>query len=165
MRTGTKQFGRLPLHPSMIQRTRKLIGLLMREEAGDVFATLVGYLSGDIKKINRLSSDVSAQKYLKDKHLGNRFSVVEQNSDNNDATPDNVVIYDTKFNEICSVDGYTRAVGFYDPEYQYKRNQKKKHYSDFDDLERAALAAKLKLQRIKSGPQMKWLSISKPLKV
>ncbi|KAA6309532.1 MAG: hypothetical protein EZS28_056494, partial [Streblomastix strix] len=52
MRSRAKRFGRLPFHPSMIQRTRKHAGPQFREEAGDVLATLVGYLNRDIKKIN-----------------------------------------------------------------------------------------------------------------
>ncbi|KAA6356236.1 MAG: hypothetical protein EZS28_048238, partial [Streblomastix strix] len=67
-----------------------------------------------------------------------------------------------KKNAIYSVDGYTTAVGFGDPEHQHKRNWKKKYYSDVNDLERAALAAKLKASGIKGGPYMKWLSITKP---
>ncbi|KAA6359167.1 MAG: hypothetical protein EZS28_045306, partial [Streblomastix strix] len=60
--------------------------------------------------------------------------------------------------------GYTTAVGFGDPEHQHKRNWKKQYYSDVNDLERAALAAKLKQQGIKGGPYMKWLSMTKPHK-
>ncbi|KAA6371755.1 MAG: hypothetical protein EZS28_032718 [Streblomastix strix] len=149
----------------MIQRTRKHAGPQFREEAGDVLATLVGYLNRDIKKINRLSFAVSAQKYINDKHLGKRFNVLEQDLDDNVATPDNVVVFDKKKNAIYSVDGYTTAVGFGDPEHQHKRNWKKKYYSDINDLERAALAAKLKQQGIKGGPYMKWLSMTKPHKV
>ncbi|KAA6379894.1 MAG: hypothetical protein EZS28_024577, partial [Streblomastix strix] len=59
---------------------------------------------------------------------------------------------------------YTTAVGFGDPEHQHKRNWKKKYYSDVNDLERAALAAKLKASGIKGGPYMKWLSMTKPHK-
>ncbi|KAA6361751.1 MAG: hypothetical protein EZS28_042722, partial [Streblomastix strix] len=92
MKSRAKPFGRLPFHPSMIQRTRMHAGPQFREEVGDVLATLVGYLNRDIKKINRLSSAVSAQKYIQDKHLGKRFSVLEQNLDDNVATPDNVVV-------------------------------------------------------------------------
>ncbi|KAA6352815.1 MAG: hypothetical protein EZS28_051658, partial [Streblomastix strix] len=53
MKSRAKRFSRLPFHPSMIQRTRKHAGPQFREEAGDVLATLVGYLNRDIKKINR----------------------------------------------------------------------------------------------------------------
>ncbi|KAA6353689.1 MAG: hypothetical protein EZS28_050784, partial [Streblomastix strix] len=140
-------------------------GPQFRQEAGDVLATLVGYLNRDIKKINRLSSAVSAQKYIDDKHLGKRFSVQEQDLDDNVATPDNVVVFDKKKNAIYSVDGYTTAVGFGDPEHLHKRNWKKQYYSDVNDLERAALAAKLKQQGIKGGPYMKWLSMTKPHKI
>ncbi|KAA6329232.1 MAG: hypothetical protein EZS28_053629, partial [Streblomastix strix] len=70
-----------------------------------------------------------------------------------------------KKNAIYSVDGYTTAVGFGDPEHLHKRNWKKQYYSDVNDLERAALAAKLKASGIKGGPYMKWLSITKPHKV
>ncbi|KAA6363788.1 MAG: hypothetical protein EZS28_040685, partial [Streblomastix strix] len=70
-----------------------------------------------------------------------------------------------KKNAIYSVNGYTTAVGFGDPEHQHKRNWKKQYYSDVNDLERAALAAKLKQQGIKGGPYMKWLSMTKPHKV
>ncbi|KAA6366455.1 MAG: hypothetical protein EZS28_038018 [Streblomastix strix] len=162
LKSRAKPFDRLPFHPSMIQRTRKHAGPQFREEAGDVLATLVGYLNRDIKKINRLSSAVSAQKYVNDKHLGKRFSVSEQDLDDNVATPDNVVVFDKKKNTIYSIDGYTTAVGFGDPEHQHKRNWKKKYYSDVNYLERAALAAKLKQQGIKGGPYMKWLSMTKP---
>ncbi|KAA6386631.1 MAG: hypothetical protein EZS28_017841 [Streblomastix strix] len=162
MRERAKLFGRLPFHPSMIQKIRKHAGPQMIEEAGDVFATLVGYLNRDIKKINSLSSAVSAQKYINDKYLGNRIAVSEQDLDVNIATPDNVVVFDKKKNAIYSVDGYTTAVGFGDPEHQHKRNWKKKYYSDVNDLERAALAAKLKQYGIKGGPYMKWLSMTKP---
>ncbi|KAA6365055.1 MAG: hypothetical protein EZS28_039418, partial [Streblomastix strix] len=130
MRSRAKPFGRLLFHPSMIQRTRKHAGPQFREEAGDVLATLVGYLNRDIKKINRLSSAISAQKYINDKHLDKRFRVLEQDLDDNVATPDNVVVFDKKKNAIYSVDGYTTAVGFGDPEHQHKRNWKKKYYSD-----------------------------------
>ncbi|KAA6391874.1 MAG: hypothetical protein EZS28_012600 [Streblomastix strix] len=164
MKSRAKPFGWLPFHPIMIQRTRKLAGPQFREEAGDVLATLVGYLNRDIKKINRLSSAVSAQKYINDKHLSKRFDVLEQDLDDNEATPDNVVVFDKKKNAIYSVDGYTTAVGFGDSEHQHKRNQKKQYYTDVNDLERAALAAKLKQQGIKGGPYMKWLSITKPHK-
>ncbi|KAA6390031.1 MAG: hypothetical protein EZS28_014442 [Streblomastix strix] len=54
------------------------------------------------------------------------------------------------------------SVGFGDPEQQHKRNWKKKYYSDVNDLERAALAAKLKASGIKDGSYMKWLSMTKP---
>ncbi|KAA6390446.1 MAG: hypothetical protein EZS28_014025 [Streblomastix strix] len=162
LKSRAKPFGKLPFHPSMIQRTRKHEGPQFRKEAGDVLATLVGYLNRDIKKINRLSSVVSAQKYINDKHLGKRFSVSEQDLDDNVATPDNVIVFDKKENAIYSVDGYTTAVGFGDPEHQHKRNWKKKYYSDVNDLEQAALAAKLKASGIKSGPYMKWLSMTKP---
>ncbi|KAA6382246.1 MAG: hypothetical protein EZS28_022227 [Streblomastix strix] len=164
MRSRAKPFGRLPFHPSMIQRTRKHAGPQFREEAGDVLATLVGYLNRDIKKFNRLSSAVSAQKFIQDKHLDKRFSVLEQDLDDNVATPENVIVFDKKKNAIYSVDGYTTAVGFGDPEHQHKRNWKKQYYSDVNDLERAALAAKLKQQGIKGGPYMKWLSMTKPHK-
>ncbi|KAA6390860.1 MAG: hypothetical protein EZS28_013612 [Streblomastix strix] len=140
MKSRAKPFGRLPFHPSMIQGTRKHAGPQFREEAGDVLATLVGYLNRDIKKI-------------------------KQDLDDNLATPDNVVVFDKKKNAIYSVDGYTTAVGFGDPEHLHKRNWKKQYYSDVNDLERAALAAKLKQQRIKGGPYMKWLLMTKPHKV
>ncbi|KAA6353795.1 MAG: hypothetical protein EZS28_050677, partial [Streblomastix strix] len=149
----------------MIQRTRKHADPQFKEEAGDVLVTNVGYLNRDIKKINMLSSAVSAQKYIDDKHLGKRFSVQEQNLDDNVATPDNVIVYDKKKNAIYLVDGYTTAVGFRDPEHQHKRNWKKKQYSNVNDLERAVLAAKLNQQGIKGGPYMKWLSVTKPHKV
>ncbi|KAA6359857.1 MAG: hypothetical protein EZS28_044616 [Streblomastix strix] len=165
LKSRAKPFGRLPFHPSMIQRTRKHGGSQFRQEAGDVLATLVGYLNRDIKKINRLSSAVSAQKYINDKHLDKRFSVSEQDLDDNVATPDNVVVFDKKKNAIYSVDAYTTAEGFGDPEHQHKRNWKKKYYSDVNELERAALAAKLKASGIKGGPYMKWLSMTKPHKV
>ncbi|KAA6397774.1 MAG: hypothetical protein EZS28_006700 [Streblomastix strix] len=165
LKSRAEPFGRLPFHPSMIQRTRKHGGPQFRQEAGDVLATLVGYLNRDIKKINRLSSAVSAQKYINDKYLGKRFSVSEQDLDDNVATPDNVVVFDKKKNAIYSIDGYTTAVGFGDSEHQHKRNWKKQYYSDVNDLERAALAAKLKQQGIKGGPYMKWLSMTKLHKV
>ncbi|KAA6378441.1 MAG: hypothetical protein EZS28_026032 [Streblomastix strix] len=164
LKSRAEPFGRLPFHPSMIQRTRKHGGPQFRQEAGDVLATLVGYLNRDIKKINRLSSAVSAQKYIDDKHLSKRFNVLEQDLDDNEATPDNVVVFDKKKNAIYSVDGYTTAVGFGDPVHQHKRNWKKKYYTDVNDLERAALAAKLKASGIKGGTYMKWLSMTKPLK-
>ncbi|KAA6392269.1 MAG: hypothetical protein EZS28_012204 [Streblomastix strix] len=128
----------------MIQRTRNHGVLQFIEYAGDVFATLVGYLNRDIKKINRLSSVVSAKKQINNKHLGKRFSVSEQDLDDNVATPDNVVVFDKKKNAIYSVDGYTVAVGCGDLELYHQRNQKKKYYSDGNDLKRAAFAAQLK---------------------
>ncbi|KAA6378208.1 MAG: hypothetical protein EZS28_026265 [Streblomastix strix] len=164
MKSQAKPFGKLPFHPSMIQRTRKHGGPQFREEAGEVLATLVGHLNRDIKKINRLSSAVSAQKQIQDKHLDKKFSVLEQDLDDNIAIPDNVVIFNKKKNAIYSVDGYTTAVGFGDSEHQHLRNWKKKYYSDVNDLERAALAAKLKQQGIKCGTYIKWLSIAKPHK-
>ncbi|KAA6400384.1 MAG: hypothetical protein EZS28_004087 [Streblomastix strix] len=165
MKSRAKPFGRLPFHPSMIQRTRKHAGPQFREEAGDVLATLVGYLNRDIKKINRLSSAVSTQKYVDDKHLNKRFSVQEYDLDDNIATPDNVVVYEKKKNAIYSVDGYNTTVGFGDSEHQYKRNWNKQYYTNVNDLERTALAAKLKQQGIQGGPYMKWLSMTKPHKV
>ncbi|KAA6404074.1 MAG: hypothetical protein EZS28_000405 [Streblomastix strix] len=93
MKSQTKPFGRLPFHLSMIQRTRKHAGPQFREETEDVLATLVGYLNRDIKKLNRLSSAVSAQKYLNDKHLGKRFSELKQDFDDNQAIHDNVVVF------------------------------------------------------------------------
>ncbi|KAA6392812.1 MAG: hypothetical protein EZS28_011663 [Streblomastix strix] len=165
LKSRVKPFGRLPFHPSMIQRTRKHGGPQFRQEAGIVLATLVGYLNREIKKINRLSSAVCAQKYINDKHLGKRFSVSEQDLDDNVATPDNVVVFEKKKNAIYSVDGYTTVIGFGDPEHQHKKNWKKNYYSDVNDLERAALAAKLKASGIKGGPYMKWLSMTKPHKV
>ncbi|KAA6376903.1 MAG: hypothetical protein EZS28_027571 [Streblomastix strix] len=164
LRSRAKPFGRLPFHPSMIQRTRKHTGPQFIEEAGDVLATLVGYLNRDVKKINRLSFAISAQKYINDKHLDKRFRVLEQDFDDNVATPDNVIVFDKKKNAIYSVDGYTTAVGFGDPEHLHKRNWKKQYYSDVNDLELAALVAKLKQQGIKGGPYMKWLSMTKPHK-
>ncbi|KAA6391210.1 MAG: hypothetical protein EZS28_013262 [Streblomastix strix] len=89
----------------------------------------------------------------------------EQDLDDNVVTPDNVDVYDKKKIAIYSVDGYTTAIGFGHPQYQYKRNWKKQYYSDVNDLERAALAAKLKQQGIKGGPYMKWLSITIPHKI
>ncbi|KAA6397873.1 MAG: hypothetical protein EZS28_006601 [Streblomastix strix] len=165
MKSRAKPFGMLPIHPSMIQRTRKHAGPQFREDAGDVLATLVGYLNRDVKKINRLSSAVSAQKYINDKHLGKRFNVLEYDLDDNEATPDNGVVFDKKNNAIYSVDGYTTAVGFGDQEHQHKRNLKKQYYTDVNDLECAALAAKLKQQGIKGGPYMKWLSMTKRHKI
>ncbi|KAA6404165.1 MAG: hypothetical protein EZS28_000302 [Streblomastix strix] len=165
MKSKTKPFGRLSFHPSMIQRTRKHRDLQFRKKAQDVFAILVSYFNGDIKKINRLSSAVSAQKYLNDKHFGKRFSVSEQDLDDNIATPDSVFVFDKKKNAIYSVDGYTTAAGFGDPEHQHKKYWKKQYYQDVNDLERTALATKLQQQGIKGGPQMKWLSITKPHKV
>ncbi|KAA6370088.1 MAG: hypothetical protein EZS28_034385 [Streblomastix strix] len=164
MKARAKTFGRLRFHPSMIQRTRKHAGPQLTEEVRDFVATLVGYLNKDIKKINRLSSAISGQKYINDKHLGKQFSVSEQDLDDNVVTRDNVVVYDKKKNAIYSVDGYTTAVGFGDPEHQYKRNWKKQYYTNVNDLERAALAAKLNQQGIKEGPYIKWLSITKPHK-
>ncbi|KAA6393888.1 MAG: hypothetical protein EZS28_010586 [Streblomastix strix] len=161
MKSRAKAFDRLPFHPSMIQRTRKHGDPQFREETGDVLATLVGYLNRYIKKINRLSSAVSAQKYINDKHLGKRFSVQEYDLDENIVTPDNVVVYDQKKNAIYSVDGYTTAVGFGDSEHKLKRNWKKKYYSDVNNLKRAALAVKLKQQRIKGGPYMKLLGMTR----
>ncbi|KAA6389893.1 MAG: hypothetical protein EZS28_014577 [Streblomastix strix] len=96
IKAKAKPFGLLPLHLSLIQRTRKHAGSQMREEAGDVLAILVSYLNRDIKKINILSSAVSARQYIADKYL--------------------------EKNAIYSVDGYTTAVGFSNPEHYHKRN-------------------------------------------
>ncbi|KAA6397551.1 MAG: hypothetical protein EZS28_006920 [Streblomastix strix] len=98
-------------------------------------------------------------------HPSKRFSIQEQDLDDNVATPDNMVVFDKKINSIYSVDGYITAVGFGESEHQHKRNRKKKYYSDVNDLERAALAAKLKQQGIKGGHYMKWLSMNKSHKV
>ncbi|KAA6401013.1 MAG: hypothetical protein EZS28_003452 [Streblomastix strix] len=162
LKSRARPFGRLPFHPSMIQRTRKHGGPQFRQEAGDVLATLVGYLYRDIKKINRLLSAVSAQKYINDKHLDKRFSEQEQDLDDNQATPDIAVVYDQKTNSIYSVNGYTTAVGFGDKDHQHKRNWKRQCYTDVNDLERTALVVKLKQQGIKGGLYMKWLQITKP---
>ncbi|KAA6386599.1 MAG: hypothetical protein EZS28_017876 [Streblomastix strix] len=144
MKSRAKPLGMLPFHPSMIQRTRKHRSSQFREEAGNVLATLFGYLNRDIKKIN---------------------NVQEQDLDDNKAIPDNVIVYDKKKIVIYSVDGYATAVEFEDQEQQYKRNWKKKYYLDVNDLERAALAAKLKQQGIKGGRYMKWLSMIRLHKV
>ncbi|KAA6389788.1 MAG: hypothetical protein EZS28_014687 [Streblomastix strix] len=129
LKSRAKPFGRLPFHPSMIQRTRKHGGPQFRYEAGK------------------------------------RFSVSEQDLDDNVATSDNVVVFNKKKNAIYSVVGYKTAVGFGDSEHLHKRNWKKQYYSDVNDLERATLAAKLKQQGIKGDPYMKWLSMTKPHKV
>ncbi|KAA6387453.1 MAG: hypothetical protein EZS28_017019 [Streblomastix strix] len=165
MKSQAEPFDRLPFHPSMIQRTKMHAGPQFREKASDVLATLVGYLNRVIKKINWLSSAVSAQIYINDKHLGKRFSILQQDLDDNEVIPDSVVVFDKKKNAIYSVDGYTTAVGLGDPEHQHKRNWKKKYYSDVNDLERTALAAKLKTSDIKGGPYMKSLQMTKPHKV
>ncbi|KAA6402578.1 MAG: hypothetical protein EZS28_001888 [Streblomastix strix] len=143
MKSRVKPFGRLLFHPSMIQGARKYEGPQLREEAVDVLATLVSYLSRYVKIINRLSSAVGAQKYINDKHLGKRFEIREKNLDDSEETPDNVVVYDKKKDAIYSVDGYTTSVGFDDPDHQLKRNWNKKYYSDVNDLEQTALASKL----------------------
>ncbi|KAA6393053.1 MAG: hypothetical protein EZS28_011421 [Streblomastix strix] len=96
IKAKAKPFGWLPFHLSLIQRTKKHAGSQFREEAGDILAILVSYLNRDIKKINILSSAVSARKYIADKRLGNRFAVSEQDLDDNDATPDYVVVYKKK---------------------------------------------------------------------
>ncbi|KAA6382322.1 MAG: hypothetical protein EZS28_022152 [Streblomastix strix] len=148
----------------MIQRTRKHGGPQFREEAGDVLATLVGYLNRDIKKINRLSSAVSAQNIqminIQANYLvyWNRTWMIMQ------SFLIMWLFFDKKKNAIYSVDGYITAVGFGDSEHQHKKIAKK-YYSDVDDLERAALAAKLKQQGINGGLYMKQLSITKPQKV
>ncbi|KAA6325598.1 MAG: hypothetical protein EZS28_054049, partial [Streblomastix strix] len=164
MKSRAKPFGQLPFHPQMIQRTKKLGGPQFREEAGDVLATFVGYQNRDIRKINRLSSAVSVQKYVEDKHFCKRFDVCEQDLVDNVAITDNAVVFDKKKRAVYSVDGFTAAVRFGDSERQHKRNCKKQYYIDVNVLERAALAAKLKASGIKGGPQMKWLSITKPHK-
>ncbi|KAA6404272.1 MAG: hypothetical protein EZS28_000205 [Streblomastix strix] len=64
IKARAKPFGKLPFHPSTIQKTRKLGDPQFRKEAGDNLATLAGYLNMDIKKINRLSFAVMAQKLL-----------------------------------------------------------------------------------------------------
>ncbi|KAA6398788.1 MAG: hypothetical protein EZS28_005686 [Streblomastix strix] len=100
MRSRAKPFGRLPFHPSMIQRTRKHGGPQFREKARDVLVTLVSYLNRDIKKIN------SVQKY---------------DIDDNEATPENMVVYHKKKKAIYSIDGYTTAVGFGNSEQKHQR--------------------------------------------
>ncbi|KAA6396567.1 MAG: hypothetical protein EZS28_007909 [Streblomastix strix] len=87
-------------------------------------------------------------------HPNNRFSVLKKDLDDNVVNFDNVVVFDKKKNAIYSVDGYTTAVGFGDPEHQHKRNWKKKYYSDVNDLERTALAAKLKQQDQNGGAKL-----------
>ncbi|KAA6367396.1 MAG: hypothetical protein EZS28_037078 [Streblomastix strix] len=144
MKSRAKPFDKLPFHPSMNQRTRKNGSPQFSDEVKDVFAALVSYLNRDIKKMNKLSSAV--------------------NLDDNVATSDNEIVYDNKNNAIYSVNGYTTAVGICCPEHQHKGNWKKQYYSDIIELERAALAAKLKQQGINDGPYMKWLSITKPCK-
>ncbi|KAA6380766.1 MAG: hypothetical protein EZS28_023706 [Streblomastix strix] len=135
MKSRAKPFGRLPFHLLMFQSTRKHRSPQFRKEACDVLTTLVDYFNGHIKTISRLSSAVCAHKYINAKLLGKRFSVSEQDLDDNEATPDNVVVFDKKKNAIYSVDGYTTAKEFGDPEHQYKRNWKKNYYSDVNDLE------------------------------
>ncbi|KAA6397385.1 MAG: hypothetical protein EZS28_007090 [Streblomastix strix] len=144
LKSRAKPFCWLSFHPPRIQTTRKHAGPQFRKEAGDVLATLFCYLNRDIKKIN---------------------SVLKQDLDDNVASPDNVIVFDKKKNTIYSVDGYLTAVRFGDPEHLHKRNWNKYYYSDVNDLERAALAAKLKQQGIKGDLYMKWLSITKPHKL
>ncbi|KAA6381591.1 MAG: hypothetical protein EZS28_022881, partial [Streblomastix strix] len=93
MKSRAKPFGRLPFHPSMIQRTRKHAGPQFREEAGDVLAPLVGYFNWNIMNDNRLTSAVSAQKHIKNKHLGKRFDAHELDLDYYEETPNIVVVY------------------------------------------------------------------------
>ncbi|KAA6364670.1 MAG: hypothetical protein EZS28_039803 [Streblomastix strix] len=104
-----------------MQRTRKQEGPQFREEAGDVLASLVCYLNRDIMKTNRLSYIASARQQISDKHLGKRFSEVEQDLDDKIETLDNIVVYDKKENAIFSVYCYTVAVEFKDKDHQHKR--------------------------------------------
>ncbi|KAA6376135.1 MAG: hypothetical protein EZS28_028338 [Streblomastix strix] len=120
MKSRAKPFGKLSFYPSVIQRTKKHVGPQFRQEAGDVLATLVGYLNRDIKKINRLSSAVSAQKYINDKHLDNQFDMRVLDLDYNEASPDNMATYVKKMITIYSVNGYTTAVEFDDKDHQNK---------------------------------------------
>ncbi|KAA6401327.1 MAG: hypothetical protein EZS28_003151 [Streblomastix strix] len=129
MKSRAKPFGRLPFHPSMIQRTRNNGGTQFREETGNVLAISNGYLKRDFKKIYSF--------------------------DDNEAISDNMVVYYKKRNAIYSVDSYTTAVGFSDPDHQLERNWKKQYYTDVNDFEQALLAAKLKQQGTKGGPHMK----------
>ncbi|KAA6366949.1 MAG: hypothetical protein EZS28_037524 [Streblomastix strix] len=96
MKSRATPFDKLQFHPSMIQRTRKYGGPQFREETGDVLATLVGYYNRDIKKINKLSSAISVQTYIQDNHLNKRFNVREQGLDDNEVSPDNVVVVKRK---------------------------------------------------------------------
>ncbi|KAA6404327.1 MAG: hypothetical protein EZS28_000145 [Streblomastix strix] len=105
-----------------------------REDADDDHATLIGQLCENIKKID---------------------SEQEQDLDENEANPENVVEYNKKKKVIYTVNGYTTAVRLGDKYHIRKRNQKKKYYIDFYDLERTALIAKLKQQGIKRDPYMK----------
>ncbi|KAA6403627.1 MAG: hypothetical protein EZS28_000853 [Streblomastix strix] len=52
MKSRAKPDDRLPFLPQLIQTTRKYTGPQFKEEAGDILATLVGYLNRDIKKID-----------------------------------------------------------------------------------------------------------------
>ncbi|KAA6396529.1 MAG: hypothetical protein EZS28_007943 [Streblomastix strix] len=165
MKSRAKPFCRLPFNPILIQGTRKHGGPQFREEAGDVLATLAGYLNRDIKKINRLSSAVSAQKHIDDKHLGKRFSIQEQDLDDNIATPDNVVVYDKKKERNFFSRWLYKSCRIWRPRAQIQKKLEKQYYMDVNNLERAALAAKLKQQSINGGPYMKWLSITRPHKV
>ncbi|KAA6394381.1 MAG: hypothetical protein EZS28_010088 [Streblomastix strix] len=165
MNAKAKAFGKLLFHPSLIQRTRKHEGPQFREEAGDILAILVSYLNRDIMKINRLFSNISAQKNIYEKHLGYRFDVREQDLDNNLETPDNVVVYDKIKNAIYSANVSTTVVIFGEKDQQHKINWKKKYYTNVNDLKRTELAAKLKYQGIKGGPYMIWLSQTMPHKV
>ncbi|KAA6395435.1 MAG: hypothetical protein EZS28_009037 [Streblomastix strix] len=165
MKSRAIPFGRLSFHLLLIQRTRNYKGPQYKKETGDVFATFVGYLNRDFKKIYKFSSAVSTQKYINDKYLGKRLIVQEQDLDDNVATPDNVVVFDKKKNAIYSIDGYTITKGFGDLQHQNKRNWKKSYYSDEGDDDPVAFAAKLNAQRIKCSPYMKWLSQIKLYKV
>ncbi|KAA6377793.1 MAG: hypothetical protein EZS28_026678, partial [Streblomastix strix] len=119
-------------------KTRKYGGSQLREEAG-------------MSLLHLSVIQTETQRKL----IDYRLPVQEQDLDDNEATPDNVVVFDKKKNAIYSVDGYSTAVGFGDPEHQYKKIWKKQNYIDVNDLKRAALAAKLKQQNIKNGPYMK----------
>ncbi|KAA6396636.1 MAG: hypothetical protein EZS28_007837 [Streblomastix strix] len=53
MKSRVKPFGRLPFHPSMIQRTRKHAGPQFREEAGEVLSILVAVGFGDTEHLHK----------------------------------------------------------------------------------------------------------------
>ncbi|KAA6397108.1 MAG: hypothetical protein EZS28_007364 [Streblomastix strix] len=70
MKSRTKAFGRLPFHPSLIQRIRKQAGPQFGEEAGNVLSTLNGYFNRKIKKISRLQSALCKVREMKDYSFG-----------------------------------------------------------------------------------------------
>jgi len=80
-----------------------------REEGMESLKNIVGILNQDIKRLNVLASRESAQDYLDRTYKNNPkerafWTIDEQNLDDDDVTPDNVLV--SRKGKLYSIDGY-----------------------------------------------------------